>query len=138
MNLNYGYSYNTDTQKFFPHPNQLTVSRGEGDNKRLISIPIQPQSTMPIQYQDVGDNPNLQSDVTDFFYKKVLKWIKEYPDFKHLKKHSTFLNSTKGKVYIYDMLRLFVKYSKANWYDLRDYINYTIIKKYLKKKIGNI
>ena len=36
------------------------------------------------------------------------------------------------------MLRLFVKYSRANWYDLRDDINYTIIKKYLRKKIGNI
>ena len=136
--MNLSYSYNTNNQNFFPHPNQLTVVRGEGNEKRLYSVPIQPQSTMVTQYQDVGDDPNLQSDVTDFFYKKVLKWIKEQPDFKHLKKHLTFLNGTKGKVYIYDMLRLFVKYSKANWYDLRDDINYAIIKKYLKKKIGNI
>jgi hypothetical protein len=136
MNLN--YSYHTDNQNFFPHPNQLTVVRGEGDEKRLYSVPIQAPYTIPTPYQDVGDDPNLQSDVTNFFYKKVLKWIKEYPDFKHLKKHSTFLNSTKGKVYIYDMLRLFVKYSKANWYDLRSKINYNIIKNYLRKKIGNI
>ena len=136
MNLN--YSYHTDNQNFFPHPNQLTVVRGEGNDKRLYSVPIQAPYTIPTPYQDVGDNPNLQSDVTNFFYIKVLKWIKEQPDFKHLKKHLTFLNGTKGKVYIYDMLRLFVKYSKANWYDLRDDINYTIIKKYLKKKIGNI
>jgi len=136
MNLN--YSYHTDNQNFFPHPNQLTVVRGEGNEKRLYSVPIQAPYTIPTPYQDVGDNPNLQSDVTNFFYIKVLKWIKEQPDFKHLKKHLTFLNGTKGKVYIYDMLRLFVKYSKANWYDLRDDINYTIIKKYLKKKIGNI
>lgn len=136
MNLN--YSYHTDNQNFFPHPNQLTVVRGEGNDKRLYSVPIQAPYTIPTPYQDVGDNPNLQSDVTNFFYIKVLKWIKEQPDFKHLKKHLTFLNGTKGKVYIYDMLRLFVKYSKANWYDLRDDINYTIIKKYLRKKIGNI
>lgn len=136
MNLN--YSYHTDNQNFFPHPNQLTVVRGEGNEKRLYSVPIQAPYTIHTPYQDVGDNPNLQSDVTNFFYIKVLKWIKEQPDFKHLKKHLTFLNGTKGKVYIYDMLRLFVKYSKANWYDLRDDINYTIIKKYLKKKIGNI
>ena len=136
MNLN--YSYHTDNQNFFPHPNQLTVVRGEGNEKRLYSVPIQAPYTIPTPYQDVGDNPNLQSDVTNFFYIKVLKWIKEQPDFKHLKKHLTFLNGTKGKVYIYDMLRLFVKYSKANWYDLRDDINYAIIKKYLKKKIGNI
>ena len=136
MNLN--YSYHTDNQNFFPHPNQLTVVRGEGNDKRLYSVPIQAPYTIPTPYQDVGDNASLQSDVTNFFYIKVLKWIKEQPDFKHLKKHLTFLNGTKGKVYIYDMLRLFVKYSKANWYDLRDDINYTIIKKYLKKKIGNI
>lgn len=136
MNLN--YSYHTDNQNFFPHPNQLTVVRGEGNDKRLYSVPIQAPYTIPTPYQDVGDNPSLQSDVTNFFYIKVLKWIKEQPDFKHLKKHLTFLNGTKGKVYIYDMLRLFVKYSKANWYDLRDDINYTIIKKYLRKKIGNI
>lgn len=136
MNLN--YSYHTDNQNFFPHPNQLTVVRGEGNEKRLYSVPIQVPYTIPTPYQDVGDNPNLQSDVTNFFYIKVLKWIKEQPDFKHLKKHLTFLNGTKGKVYIYDMLRLFVKYSKANWYDLRDDINYAIIKKYLRKKIGNI
>lgn len=136
MNLN--YSYHTDNQNFFPHPNQLTVVRGEGNEKRLYSVPIQAPYTIPTPYQDVGDNPNLQSDVTNFFYIKVLKWIKEQPDFKHLKKHLTFLNGTKGKVYIYDMLRLFVKYSKANWYDLRDDINYAIIKKYLRKKIGNI
>lgn len=136
MNLN--YSYHTDNQNFFPHPNQLTVVRGEGNEKRLYSVPIQVPYTIPTPYQDVGDNPNLQSDVTNFFYIKVLKWIKEQPDFKHLKKHLTFLNGTKGKIYIYDMLRLFVKYSKANWYDLRDDINYAIIKKYLRKKIGNI
>ena len=136
MNLN--YSYHTDNQNFFPHPNQLTVVRGEGNDKRLYSVPIQAPYTIPTPYQDVGDNPSLQSDVTNFFYIKVLKWIKEQPDFKHLKKHLTFLNGTKGKVYIHDMLRLFVKYSKANWYDLRDDINYTIIKKYLRKKIGNI
>ena len=42
------------------------------------------------------------------------------------------------KKYIYDLLRLFVKKSAANWYDLRDRQNYDIVKKYLKSKIGNI
>jgi len=134
MNL----SYHTNNQNFFPHPNQLTVAMGDGNNKRLHSIPINPQPTTPIQYQDVGDDPNLQSQVTEFFYEKVLKWIKEYPDFKHLKKHFNFLNGSKGKKYIYNMLRLFVKYSKANWFDLRDEKNYDLIKQYLKNKIANI
>ena len=135
--MNLSYSYHTNNQNFFPHPNQLTVAMGEGNNKKLYSIPINPQPTTPIQYQDVGEDPNLQSQVTKFFHQKVLKWINEYPDFKHLKKHLKFLND-KGEKYIYNLLKLFVRKSKANWYDLRDPKNYDNIKKYLKNRIGNI
>jgi hypothetical protein len=135
--MNLSYSYHTNNQNFFPHPNQLTVAMGEGNNKKLYSIPINPQPTTPIQYQDVGDDPNLQSQVTKFFHEKVLKWINEYPDFKHLKKHLKFLND-KGEKYIYNLLKLFVRKSKANWYDLRDPKNYDNIKQYLKNRIGNI
>lgn len=135
--MNLSYSYHTNNQNFFPHPNQLTVAMGEGNNKKLYSVPINPQPTTPVQYQDVGDDPNLQSQVTQFFHQKVLKWIKEYSDFKHLKKHFKFLND-KGEEYIYNLLKLFVRKSKANWYDLRDPKNYDNIKQYLKNKIGNI
>jgi hypothetical protein len=135
--MNLSYSYHTNNQNFFPHPNQLTVAMGEGNNKKLYSVPINPQPTTPIQYQDVGDDPNLQSQVTKFFHEKVLKWINEYPDFKHLKKHLKFLND-KGEKYIYNLLKLFVRKSKANWYDLRDPKNYDNIKQYLKNRIGNI
>jgi hypothetical protein len=135
--MNLSYSYHTNNQNFFPHPNQLTVAMGEGNNKKLYSIPINPQPTTPIQYQDVGEDPNLQSQVTKFFHEKVLKWINEYPDFKHLKKHLKFLND-KGEKYIYNLLKLFVRKSKANWYDLRDPKNYDNIKQYLKNRIGNI
>jgi len=135
--MNLSYSYHTNNQNFFPHPNQLTVAMGEGNNKKLYSIPINPQPTTPIQYQDVGEDPNLQSQVTKFFHEKVLKWINEYPDFKHLKKHLKFLNE-KGEKYIYNLLKLFVRKSKANWYDLRDPKNYDNIKQYLKNRIGNI
>jgi len=135
--MNLSYSYHTNNQNFFPHPNQLTVAMGEGNNKKLYSVPINPQPTTPIQYQDVGEDPNLQSQVTKFFHEKVLKWINEYPDFKHLKKHLKFLNE-KGEKYIYNLLKLFVRKSKANWYDLRDPKNYDNIKQYLKNRIGNI
>ena len=135
--MNLSYSYHTNNQNFFPHPNKLTVAMGEGNNKKLYSVPINPQPTTPIQYQDVGDDPNLQSQVTKFFHEKVLKWINEYPDFKHLKKHLKFLND-KGEKYIYNLLKLFVRKSKANWYDLRDPKNYDNIKQYLKNRIGNI
>lgn len=125
-------------RKFFQHPNQLTVITGDGDDKRFESIPINNQPSMPIYYQDVGGDKNLQSDVTKFFQKKVLKWINKYDSFKHLKKHYDFLKESSGEKYIYNMLRLFVKKSEANWYDLRDPQNYYIIKKYLNLKIANI
>jgi hypothetical protein len=123
---------------FFPHPNQITISVGEGENRRLESVPIIHQPLTPVQFQDVGDNKYLQSEVTNFFYQKVLKWVNEYPDFNHLKKHYNFLKGPNGKEYIYNMLRLFVKKSAANWYDLRDASNYNIIKDFLKYKIGAI
>jgi len=135
MNINNIFRSSTRKHNFFPHPNQLTITNSEG---RLESLPINNQPLTPVQYQDVGDNPNLQSDVTIFFYKKVLKWINNYDDFRHLKKHYNYLNGPSGNEYIYNLLRLFVKKSKANWYDLRDQKNYKIIKKYLKSKIGNI
>ena len=96
-------------RKFFQHPNQLTVITGDGDDKRFESIPINNQPSMPIYYQDVGGDKNLQSDVTKFFQKKVLKWINKYDSFKHLKKHYDFLKESSGEKYIYNMLRLFVK-----------------------------
>ena len=125
-------------RKFFPHPNQITITTGEGNTRRFESIPITRQSTIPVQYQDVGNDTNLQSDVTNFFYNKVLKWIKTYNDFKHLKKYYNFLKELSGKKYIYNLLKLFVKKSAANWYDLRSIQNYGIIKDFLKHKIGNI
>jgi len=125
-------------RKFFPHPNQITISMGEGENRRLESVPIVQQTIAPVQFQDVGENKYLQSEVTNFFYQKVLKWIKEYPEFSHLKKHYNFLKGSNGKDYIYNLLRLFIKKSAANWYDLRDASNYQIVKDYLKYKIGNI
>jgi hypothetical protein len=125
-------------RKFFPHPNQITIAVGEGENKRLESIPIIQHVQTPVQVQDVGDDKYLQTSVTDFFYEKVLKWVKSYPDFSHLKKHYNFLKGPNGKPYIYNLLRLFVKKSAANWFDLRDNNNYVIIKDFLKYKIGNI
>lgn len=85
------------------------------------------------EYQNVNKDINLRKDVTDFFHKKVLKWIKEYPEFTHLESKKNYLQSNEGKMYIYNLLRHFIKKSGINWYDLRD--NYTIIKKFLSKKL---
>jgi hypothetical protein len=129
-------------KKFFPHPNQMTIRRGEGENARLESVPYYSPTLSPLlsseNIQNVGDNKVLQSDVTTFYYNKVLKWIKSYPEFSHLKKHEKFLKTRDGLDYIYNLLRLFVKKSQANWYDLRDPTNYSTVKDYLRFKIGAV
>jgi hypothetical protein len=88
------------------------------------------------EYQDVGTNMKYRTEVTDFFYQKVLKWIQSYKEFSHLKKHLPFLKSNEGFKYIYELLRLFTKKSNINWFDLRD--NYPVVKDFLRFRIGNV
>jgi hypothetical protein len=85
------------------------------------------------QYQNINKDINLRKNVTNFFHKKVLKWIEKYHEFAHLKSQESYLKSDKGKQQIYTLLRHFIKKSGINWYDLRD--NNNIIKEYLNKKL---
>jgi len=95
--------------------------------------PVPPLIDSIYEYQDINKDINLRKDVTEFFHRKVLKWIDEYSDFSHLKTQKKYLQSNEGKMHIYNLLRHFIKKSGINWYDLRD--NYTIIKEFLSKKI---
>ncbi len=124
--------------KFFPHPDQITLNVGkDGETKLQSFVPYTP-TVQNVRYQDVGENKFLQNDVTNFYYSKVLKWVKSYPEFSHLKKHYSFLKSEKGPEYIYYLLKLFVKRSAANWYDLRDANNYPVVKDFLRYKIAAV
>jgi hypothetical protein len=95
--------------------------------------PVPPLIDSVYEYQNINKDVNLRKDVTDFFYRKVLKWIEEYPEFTHLKSQKMYLQSNEGIMHIYNLLRHFIKKSGINWYDLRD--NYTVIKEYLSKKL---
>jgi hypothetical protein len=95
--------------------------------------PVPPLIDSVFEYQDINNDVNLRKDVTDFFHKKILKWIDEYPNFTHLKSQKKYLQSNEGKMKIYNLLRHFIKNSGINWYDLRD--NYSLIKEYLSKKL---
>ena len=101
------------------------------DFKRYWPVPPLIDST--IQYQNINKDSNLRKDVTNFFHRKILKWINENPEFKHLKSKEKFLETNEGKIHIYNLLRYFIKRSGINWYDLRD--NYPILKEYLKEKV---
>lgn len=86
---------------------------------------------------DVGKDMKLRKSVTDFYYEKILKWIATDKEFSHHKKDLVYLKTKAGYKYVYYLLRLYVKNGRANWYDLRDTINYPNIKKYLNFKIGS-
>lgn len=80
------------------------------------------------EYQDVNKNIELRTDVTNFYYNKVLKRMNT-SEFENIKTQKTYLESSKGKKLVYNLLRKFIKKSEINWYDLRS--NEDIVKKYL-------
>jgi len=83
------------------------------------------------QYQDVNADKRLQTDVIEFFYKKVLSWIDSKEKFLKFK---NFNNLKNGKKIIYKILKQIIKKTNINWYDLRD--NYILIKKYIYIKLN--
>ena len=104
--------------------------------KRYYPVPTVPLLTT-YEYQDVGKNMELRKDVSKFFLEKVHQWIKEDKSFNKVKKFSPALKSSNGLEIIYNLLRLYVRNGKANWYDLRDTYNYPIVKNYLLYKLEN-
>jgi hypothetical protein len=103
--------------------------------RRYYPVPYVPPVIEEVY--DVGKDMNLRKSVTDFYYEKLLKWIKTDSDFSGHKKDLGFLHTKAGYKYIYYLLRVYVKNGSANWYDLRDPINYPNIKKYLNFKVGS-
>ena len=47
---------------------------------------------------------NLRKDVTNFFHKKIIKWITNYSEFNHHKDKLEFLESIDGKMHIYNFI----------------------------------
>ena len=95
--------------------------------------PVPPLIDRIYEYQDVNKDIRLRRNVTEFFTKKVIKWIDMDKDFTQYKNKKNFILSDDGFIHIYNLLRNFVKRANINWYDLRD--NYPIIKHYLCKKL---
>lgn len=77
------------------------------------------------KYQNVNKDMTLRNNVTNFFLKKISKWILKYSKFKIL--------SSKNINYdiIYKILRKIVKKTNLNWYELRS--NSSKLKKYFLK-----
>ncbi len=104
------------------------------DNKNVKRYwPPPPIIESSIEYQDVNKNTNLRNTVTDYFVKKILKWIKNDDVFLKFKNMEVVLNTPEGQQIIYKLLRKFVKKTGMNWYDLRT--NKDLLRKYFILKL---
>jgi len=83
------------------------------------------------------NDDDLQKDVTKYFYKKTLKWLGENHEFSKLKKQINFIKSDKGLKYIKSLLKLFMKKTKAKWYELREE-NYDDVKEFIRTHLKSI
>ena len=113
----------------------MDPSNSPNPKNRIKTIfPAPPLITTFHEYQDVNKDPNLRKNVTEFFYKKSIKWVSKYSEFKPAKKHLKLLKSLDGYKLIYKLLRKFVKKGNTNWYDLRD--QYPLVKDYIRFKLS--
>jgi len=87
------------------------------------------------KYLNINKDPQLRKDVTDFFKKKIIKWINHDFEFKKYNNKIKLLESVEGTKIIYNLIRNFVKKYKVNWYDLRTK-KYYFIKDYFSKKLN--
>ena len=80
-----------------------------------LNIPLFTQES-----QNIGNDENLQNDVTEYYQKKTIKWIKNEYEFSKAKKQMNFVKSNKGLQYLKKILLFYVKKNNKNWYELRD------------------
>ena len=117
------------------YPNFITpVVVQNGDGSKYYPVPYVPPGV--IEYQDVGQNMNLRNEITNYYLEKTINWMETDKNFRNVKKYLKHIKSKDGFQIIYNLLRLYVKNGKANWYDLRDSNNSPVLKDYLRYKIG--
>jgi hypothetical protein len=106
-------------------------------NTRVLNYFLPPPIiNSQLVYQNINKDPNLRKSVTNFYLKKVIKWLSSYDEFKHAKKSLKYIKSENGYNIIYNLLRHYVNKNNTNWYDLKEsYIN---VKDYLRYKLGNL
>ena len=82
------------------------------------------------EYIDVNKDEDLRKSVTEFFHKKIIKWVSSQSDFSHLKNYKKNIESSSGYNITYDLIRSFIKEYNINWYDLKEY--YPTFKDYVR------
>jgi hypothetical protein len=103
---------------------------------KIIKYYFIPPMPSYYEYQDINQDSQLRTDVVNYFYHKLLKWITSSSLYEKYQKHEDYLykNKTEVKQKIYKLLRYFVKKANINWYELRT--NQLIIKEFFSKKFN--
>ena len=86
-------------------------------------------------YQNVNNDENLQTNVTNYFLDKSINWIKKDNKYKHMKKYLSVLQKDNGFNIIHNILKQLVRQGKTNWYDLR--VQESLVKSFIKYKLSN-
>ena len=150
----------TDNRPYYPNP-ILPISPKQSDSKSdiltLIALnnlnetlrdSLKPTNILYSPYlespflkqeiQNIGNDEDLQDDVTEYYHNKTLKWIQNEHEFKKAKKHLKFIKSKKGLPYINKVLKSFVKKFDKNWYELRDDETKDDVQEYIRMKLVSL
>ena len=98
--------------------------------KYFLPPPIIPTT---YKYQDVNNDVKLQDMVTTKFINKTIKWLENDPNFLKCQKFLPKIKGKDGYDIIYRILKLYVKKTKTNWYDLSDQSN--LVKDFIRHKL---
>lgn len=100
-------------------------------NKDLFKKPVYVVRP-PLNYYDVNKNEGLRHEVTKYFLKKLLKDISNSNNRK-LNAYLDVIEGEDGYIVVYNLLRLYTKKYKTNWYDLKSLSS--DVRRYLAKKL---
>lgn len=106
--------------------------------KTILYNPYLESPFLKQEIQNIGNDENLQDNVTEYYYNKTIKWIQDEHEFNKAKKHLKFIKSKKGLPYIKKVLKSFVKKSDKNWYELRDDETKDDVQEYIRMKLVSL
>jgi len=85
------------------------------------------------KYQNLNADRELQETVTNFYLDETIEWLTHEKSFRSAKKHLKAIKGTNGYDIIRSILKLYIRKTGANWYDLKR--DYASVKDYLYRKL---
>ena len=86
------------------------------------------------KYQNVNADRELQEMVTNFYLDETIEWLTQEKSFRSAKKHLKAIKGTNGYDIIQSILKLYIRKTGANWYDLKR--DYASVKDYFYRKLN--